>query len=141
MNLVSMDASPVQPWWRRWFGARSERAAERFLAKKGYRILKRNFTCPLGELDLVALDGREVVFVEVRSTESEDRERPAASVGDRKQERLTRLALFFLKKYQLLDHAARFDVLSINWPEGCTEPEIHHHCRAFEASDDFQMYS
>jgi len=136
-----MDAIPARRWWRRWFGARSERAAERFLVKKGYRILKRNFVCPLGELDLVALDRQEVVFVEVRSTQSEDQERAAASVDARKQHRLTNLALFFLRKHKLLDRAARFDVLSVNWPENQGEPEIHHHCRAFEASGDFQMYS
>jgi putative endonuclease len=136
-----MDATPPRRWWRRWFGARSERAAQSFLVKKGYRILKRNFVCPLGELDLVALDGREVVFVEVRSTKSKDRERAAASVDARKQHRLTNLALFFLRRHRLLDRAARFDVLSINWPDNQGEPEIRHHCRAFEASGDFQMYS
>ena len=51
-------ASPRKPWWRRWFGTRSERAAARFLQRLGYRILARNYTCPHGELDLVALDGR-----------------------------------------------------------------------------------
>ena len=43
------------PWWRRWLGSRSERAAARFLKKLGYRVLARNWSCPLGELDLVAL--------------------------------------------------------------------------------------
>ena len=40
--------------WRRWFGSRSERAAGRFLQNLGYRILARNFTCRLGEIDLIA---------------------------------------------------------------------------------------
>ncbi|HMC64878.1 MAG TPA: YraN family protein, partial [Gemmataceae bacterium] len=61
--------SPARkPWWRRWFGTRSERAAARFLKRLGYRIVSRNYVCAFGELDLVAVDGRCIVFVEVRST-------------------------------------------------------------------------
>jgi len=125
--------STAKPWWRRWFGTRAERAAERFLKKLGYRILVRNFICDLGELDLVALDRNSIVFVEVRSTESDDRQRPAESVDLAKQRRLTRLAVYFLKQKTLLDHAARFDVLTVSWPEGQSEPKIEHFKNAFEA--------
>src|SRR5437868_14999207 len=83
------------PVWRRWFGSRSERAAARSLRRLGYRILARNVTLPAGELDLVALDGRTLVFVEVRSTETADAERPAASVDGVKQRKLTDAALAF----------------------------------------------
>ncbi len=133
--------SPRQPWWRRWFGTRSERAAVRFLKRQGYRILARNYTCSHGELDLVALDGRCIVFVEVRSTGSEDIERPAASVDDTKQRRLTNLALYFLRQHHLLDQAARFDVLALSWPAGRREPTIVHYPHAFAAVGRFQMYS
>src|SRR5919201_5078223 len=81
------------PWWRRWFGTRSERAAARYLRGLGYRILARNYRCALGELDLVALDGGCIVFVEVRSTAQADAGRPAESVDAVKQRRLTDLAL------------------------------------------------
>lgn len=129
-----------KPWWRRWFGNRSERAAARYLRRLGYRILARNYSCRHGELDLVALDGRCVVFVEVRSTEGAV-ERAAASVDDTKQRRLTQLALHFLQQHQLLDAAARFDVLAISWPSGAREPQIDHHRQAFEAVGRFQMFS
>ncbi|HYV35308.1 MAG TPA: YraN family protein, partial [Gemmataceae bacterium] len=69
-----------KPWWRRWFGNRSERAAARFLKRLGYRIVARNYSCQLGELDLIALDNGSIVFVEVRSTGNEDALRPALSV-------------------------------------------------------------
>lgn len=131
----------MKPWWRRWFGSRSERAAARFLRRLGYRILARNYTCPHGELDLIALDGRCIVFVEVRSTGSDDTNRPAASVNEVKQRRLTRLALHYLQEHQLLDCAARFDVLALSWPEGQREPRIVHYRQAFEAVGRFQMYS
>lgn len=131
----------MKPWWRRWFGNRSERAAARFLRHLGYRILARNYACPHGELDLIALDGRCLVFVEVRSTGSTDAERPAASVDDTKQRRLTRLALYYLQEHRLLNCAARFDVLALSWPEGQREPHIVHYRQAFEAVGRFQMYS
>lgn len=131
----------MKPWWRRWFGTRSERAAARFLRRLGYRILVRNYSCPHGELDLVALDGHCLVFVEVRSTGSNDAERPAASVNEAKQRRLTRLALYYLQQHHLLDCAARFDVLALSWPQGQRRPRIVHYRQAFEAVGRFQMYS
>jgi putative endonuclease len=133
--------SPKLPWWRRWFGSRSERAAVRFLRRLGYRILARNYTCPHGELDLVALDGHCIVFVEVRSTETNDLERPAASVDAAKQRRLTQVALHFLQRQRLLDRAGRFDVLAVSWPPGRREPVIVHYPHAFEVVGRFQMYS
>lgn len=131
-----MQPQARQPWWRRWFGSRAERAAERFLRKLGYRILVRNFTCAFGELDLIVLDNGVLVFVEVRSTQHATGERPAASVDLAKQRRLTRLATFFLKQRRLLDHAARFDVLTVSWPDGQNTPTIEHFKNAFEAIGD-----
>jgi putative endonuclease len=134
--------SPARrPWWRRWFGNRSERAAARFLTRSGLRVVARNFSCPLGELDLVALDGPCVVFVEVRSTGGADADRPAESVDAAKQRRLTDLALYFLRQRRLLDHAARFDVLAVSWPPAAREPHIVHHRQAFESVGRFQMFS
>src|SRR5690242_9495525 len=120
------------PWLRRWFGTRSERAAARFLRRLGYRMLVRNFRCALGEIDLIALDGDCIVFVEVRSTEHADLTRPALSVDHAKQQRLTKLALYYLKHRNLLNHSARFDVLAVGWPAGSREPKMAHYPNAFE---------
>ena len=136
-----MDQSPAKPWYRRWFGDRSERSAARHLQALGYKILTRNFSCQLGELDIVARDGDTLVFVEVRSTQRDDTERPALSVDLAKQKRLTRLALFYLQKHKLLNHAARFDVICIAWPAGHKTPTLDHFKNAFEAHGRFQMYS
>jgi putative endonuclease len=133
--------SPRKPWWRRWFGNRSERAAESYLRRQGYRVVARNFSCPYGELDLVALDGGCVVLVEVRSTGQNDPTLPAASVGPAKQRRLTDLALYFLKTHRLLNHSARFDVLALSWPAGVREPVVVHYRDAFPAVGRFQMHS
>jgi putative endonuclease len=139
---VPAESLARKPWWRRWFGSRSERAAARFLKKRlGYRILVRNYSEPKGELDIVALDGQCIVFVEVRSTEQVDAERPALSVDHAKQKRLTDLALTFLQRRRLLNHPARFDVLTLSWPPGQPEPKIDHYPNAFEAVGRFQMFS
>src|SRR5205823_868544 len=130
-----------KPWWRRWFGSRAERAAARFLKRLGYRILRRNYRCPLGELDLVALDGTTLVFVEVRSTGGADATTAAASVDAAKQQRLTRLALHFLQQHRLLGRPARFDVLAVHWPDGQAAPAVEHFANAFEAVGRFQLYS
>ncbi|HXG13223.1 MAG TPA: YraN family protein [Gemmataceae bacterium] len=138
---MSGESPARRPWWRRWFGTRSERAAARFLRQLGYRIVSRNYSCPYGELDLVAVDGDCVVFVEVRSTGTDDTERPAASVDEAKQRRLTKLALHFLQQHRLLNHSARFDVLALSWPADRRDPVIEHHRDAFPAVGRFQMYS
>jgi putative endonuclease len=101
----------------------------------------KNYACPVGELDLVALDGNCIVFVEVRSTGNEDTERPALSVDSAKQRRLTDLALYFLRERRLLGHSVRFDVLAVGWPATASEPLIVHYPHAFEATGRFQMYS
>jgi len=129
------------PVWRRWFGDRSERAAGRFLRKLGYRILARNVNLPTGELDLVALDGRTLVFVEVRSTERCDTARPTESVDLAKQRKVTDAALTFLQKHRLLDHPARFDVIAISWPANHRDPQVVHFPNAFEPVGRFQMYN
>ncbi len=138
---MSAESPARKPWWRLWFGTRSERAAARFLKRLGYRIVARNYSCPLGELDLVAIDSACVVFVEVRSTGTEDTPKTAASVDQAKQSRLSRLALHFLQEHNLLNFAARFDVLILSWPADRREPAFTHHRNAFETVGRFQMYS
>jgi putative endonuclease len=131
------------PFWRRWFGRRSERTAARFLRSHGYRILAANLADRLGELDLLALDpdGRTLVVVEVRSVAGTDPVPAARSVNYPKQKKLTEATLRFLTRRKLLGANVRFDVLAIAWPPGASEPTILHLLHAFEATGRFQMFS
>jgi len=139
---MTAESRTRKPLWRRWFGTRSERAAARFLRReRGYRILRRNFSCPRGELDIIALDGDCLVFVEVRSTEGEDSIPPVESVDHDKQRRLTDLALIFLQRHRLLGHAARFDILAVCWPPDRSKPIIEHFPNAFQPTGRFQMFT
>jgi putative endonuclease len=128
-------------YWRRWFGQRSERAAAAFLRSLGYRILGVNIADTLGELDLLALDGRTLVFVEVRSTSSSDPHLAAQSVNYPKQKRLTSAALRFLTRRRLLGEQYRFDVIAIAWPDPNAKPILWHIPNAFAPTDRHQMFS
>lgn len=132
-------------WWRprrqRPLGFRGERAAEQHLRRLGWRILARNARDDLGEIDLVALDGRTIVFVEVKTRTSGEPGEAAEAVDTAKQRRLTRLALLWLKRRGLLEHPARFDVLALSWPADGSRPAVRHYRNAFEATGLPGMYS
>ena len=133
-------------WWRKRhasasIGERGEAEAARFLVRLGYRIVARGDRTALGEIDLVVIDKRTVVFVEVKTRESHEAGHPAEAVDLVKQQRLTRLGLAFLKRQDLLDCPARFDVVAITWGHGESLPRIEHFINAFEAVGRGQMYS
>lgn len=126
---------------KRTLGQRGEAAAATFLKRLGYVIVARSDRGRLGEIDLIAVDGRTVVFVEVKTRSSHDAGHPAEAVDEQKQRRLTRLALTFLKRHELLDHAARFDVVAVTWPTPQVTPTIEHYRNAFEPSGRGQWFS
>ena len=78
-----------------------------------YKILERNFKCPLGEIDIVARDKNTLVFVEVKTRATKDFGGPAAAVNQRKQRQLSRVALVYLNQKNLHHVPARFDVVSV----------------------------
>lgn len=121
-------------------GPEGEQLAALFLQKLGYRIIARGHRQKLGEVDLIALDNRVMVFVEVKTWRSGESGDPSEAVDARKQERLTRAALIYLKRRNLLEHPARFDVVSVVWPAPDAEPKIRHFINAFEAVGKWQMY-
>jgi putative endonuclease len=138
--MAEAERSPRIPWWRRWFGMRSERLAAKHLRRLGYHVVAVNHQNAGGELDIVAINQACVVFAEVRSTSQPTGERPAASIDANKQKRLTNAALRFMQEHRLLGRSARFDVLIVSWPPGASSPTIAHYPNAFEASGNFQMF-
>lgn len=89
----------------------------------------------MGEIDLVAIDGEQLVFVEVRTRQSTAKGEPWETVGGPKRRKLTALAAHYLKAHP--EHArrpARFDVVSVVWPgRWWTRPSIRHFPDAFAA--------
>jgi putative endonuclease len=113
-------------------GREGEGIAERYLKKQGFKLLERNYRCPLGELDLIALDRKVLVFVEVKTRTSDNSGSPLEAVDRRKQRQIIKTALYFLSQKRLHDRDARFDVIGISLERG--EPVVEHIRNAFELS-------
>jgi putative endonuclease len=124
-------------FWNRLLGDRGERAAARFLRRRGLRVLARGYRTRHGEIDLIARDGDTLVFIEVKSRR---RGVPAEAVTEEKQRRITLAALHFLRKHGLLEVRCRFDIVAIVWPDDRGEPQIEHIPNAFEAVGRGQMF-
>lgn len=119
----------------RLFGQAAESEAERYLRRKGYRILERNERAPLGELDLVARSGAVLVFVEVKARGTSSHGGAVEAVDGRKQARLIRLAAQYLARHRLRDQPCRFDVILC--AGGTDTPQVVEHIEhAFEVPGD-----
>ncbi|MBI4642002.1 MAG: YraN family protein [Candidatus Tectomicrobia bacterium] len=117
---------------RREIGKKGEELATQFLIRKGYTILEQNYRSPLGEIDLIALDGLTIVFTEVKTRRSASFGPPALSVTKQKQKKLVKLAQMYILQKNLRAIACRFDVISIvARPDGSLE-DLDHIENAFQ---------
>jgi len=121
----------------RGLGPRGEELAVRWLRRRGYKILARNYRCPSGEADVIALDaagrggaGPTIVFVEVKTRSSDAYVDPASAIDQRKRRQLTRVARHYLTDHDAGDSAVRFDAFSIVIPPS-GKPRIRHIPEAF----------
>ena len=99
---------------RQGLGRRGEQLAARYLEARGYRIVARNYHCSLGEVDLVALDGDCLVFVEVRTRRGDDWGTPEESVSAVKQRKLVQVAEHYLAEHNVLDSDWRIDFVAVD---------------------------
>lgn len=113
-------------------GRRGEDEAVRYLRKLGYRIVGRRVRILRGDIDIVALDGRTVVFVEVRSRSDTEHGHPAETVGWQKQRRIAELAAAYIRRHRLEDQSVRIDVVAVTFqPAG--PPVVEHYQNAFDS--------
>lgn len=94
-------------------GKEGEKIAAAYLEKNGYRIIEINFRCPIGEIDIVAKEKNDLVFVEVKTRKSIALGYPEQAVGLRKQKKMSQLALWYMQKRKIADTNVRFDVVAI----------------------------
>jgi len=94
-------------------GRRGEDAAAAYLERAGLTVVERNWRTKSGEVDLIALDGEELVFCEVKTRKTVSRGTPAEAVTPTKQKRYERLARAYVQAAGLDDVQVRFDVISI----------------------------
>lgn len=111
------------------FGSKGEDIAADFLKGKGYKILYRNYKTPLGEADIVARNGDTIIFIEVKARSTDSFGQPFEAVNFRKQEKLKRIALYYLKHNNRIESPVRFDVISILSKDG--KAEVNHIKEAF----------
>ncbi len=121
----------------RLLGDEGERAAARFLRRRGFRVITRGYRTARGEIDLIAREGNTLVFVEVKTRRKGE---PSEAVTLEKERRLTLAALHFLRRYHLLEQRCRFDVIAIVWPDSRQPPTIEHIVNAFEPPGRGQFF-
>ena len=119
---------------RKLLGAAGERAAAAALRRSGYRILKRNYTCPVGEIDIIARRGKLIVFVEVKTRVSDIHAHPMDNITYTKKRHIVRTAKHYLREIKSPDVEYRFDVVTVVWGTGRKPEKLEHHEAAFEES-------
>lgn len=98
---------------RRQTGDVGESLAVRFLKKNGYKIIEQNYRSKLGEIDIIARDGKVLAFVEVKARRTNHFGGPKWALTPRKQRKISMVALEYLKKTEQMGADARFDVVAI----------------------------
>jgi len=119
-------------------GRRGEKLATRFLRRRGLKILARNYHCPAGEVDLIALDastrgqiGAETIaVVEVKTRTSDRYADPEARVDQAKRRKLRKVAAHYVSAHDAEDLNVRFDIVSLVLADG-REPQIKYIPNAF----------
>lgn len=132
-----MKLSPDPRPFRRSLGERGEGAACGFLKERGYAILEKNYKCKVGEVDVIARRGGRIAFIEVKTRTSSQRGAPQEAVDLRKQEKIFKVAQWYLKERRLANVPVAFDVVALLWKEGRL-PEIRLIADAFEKQDLFE---
>jgi putative endonuclease len=117
---------------RKMLGALGEQYALEHLQSLKYRILANNWRCRTGEIDLIAMDGELLVFIEVRTRSGSTAfGTPQESVNAMKQQKVRETAQFYAHRYQLLDRQLRFDVISIVTDKEGQRLTLEHFLNAF----------
>jgi putative endonuclease len=119
---------------RQQYGRDGESLAERFLRRRGYRIVARNVRSPSGELDLIAEDGGVLVFVEVKARQTDALGGALYAVDRKKQLRVAKQAAQYLARHRIRGRSCRFDVVLLRSSAGA-EPAIELIQNAFEVPD------
>lgn len=119
---------------RQSLGRVGERLAANALEERGYCILERNFRCQYGEIDLVAQENADLVFVEVKTRRGTICGLPEEAVTARKARKLQEVAACYLDGHNLPDCSWRIDVVAVQFSPGGRLEEIRVYQHAIAAS-------
>lgn len=112
-------------------GRRGERAAVQWLRDRGYRILETNYRWHRAEIDVIALDGGWVVFIEVKTRKVGVYGPPEEAVGRKKQNQIARVAAHYLQARGMEGMDCRFDVLALRETRDSGRIVVEHIKNAF----------
>jgi putative endonuclease len=113
-------------------GRYGEELALKEIERAGYRRVCSNFRCSVGEIDLIAMDGDVLVFLEIKTRKGSRVSEAKEAVNHRKQRQITKVALTYMKANKCMETKARFDVVAIGMGE--KGPEIEIIKNAFDAA-------
>ena len=116
---------------RQTLGRWGEDRAVRYLKKRRFKIIQRNYTCLLGEIDIIGRKKDLLVFVEVKTRREDSDISPRYSVTNRKQRKIIRVARYYLKWRHQKQTRCRFDVIEVIAGEGKKPKNIIHLPGAF----------
>lgn len=94
-------------------GKLGEQIAVEYLEKNKYKILERNFYCKQGEIDIIAKQKKEIIFIEVKTRSNTNFGKPSEAVNYRKQKHIYKSAQYYLYKTSSLEMLTRFDVIEV----------------------------
>lgn len=103
---------------RHEIGKIGEKTVCEYLIKNGYKILERNYYCKIGEIDIVALDKDEFVFIEVKTRSQNRYGNPVDAVDLNKKRHIYRTAQFYVMKAKIENRKMRFDVIEVKEKRG-----------------------
>lgn len=110
-------------------GKEGEDIAVRYLETHGYRILDRNYTTDIGEVDIFATDDKTLISVEVKSRLSLEYGTPAEAVGYEKVRKISQITAQYIKRFGLFDVPVRFDIIEVY----LQNKKVNHIINAFES--------
>ncbi len=129
-----MKLTPHPGPFRSTLGERGERVACEFLQKYGYKILEKNYKCKIGEIDVIARRQGRLAFIEIKTRTSAQFGTPQEAVDLRKQEKIFKVAQWYLKEKKASNTPVAFDVVAVLWTEG-QMPEVRLIADAFGKED------
>ena len=111
------------------FGRKGENIAALFLQKHGYKIVERNFKCKQGEIDIIAKQKNQYIFIEVKTRKSLKYGMPSESVNKTKQNHIKKVAQYYICTNKISNFIIRFDIIEIYLKNG--KYQINHLKQAF----------
>jgi putative endonuclease len=129
---MAARSQPTKKAARQGLGRTGERLAAERLERGGYHILERNFRCPYGEIDLIAEQQQELVFVEVKTRRGQAYGRPEEAVTVHKQHKIVQVALYYLDIHTCSERSWRVDVVAVQMSVSGKLEEIRIYEHAFD---------